>query len=38
MKDIGGLLEVLGRPAWVSDRAVQIGVSAGIVEVAAAWR
>jgi diguanylate cyclase (GGDEF)-like protein len=31
-KDIGELLDVLGRPAWVSDRAVQIGVSAGIVE------
>ena len=31
-KDIGALLDVLGRPAWVSDRAVQIGVSAGIVE------
>jgi diguanylate cyclase (GGDEF)-like protein len=31
-KEMGALLDVLSRPAWVSDRAVQIGVSAGLVE------
>ena len=31
-KDLGALLEILDRPAWVSDRAVQLGMSAGIVE------
>jgi len=31
-KEIGAVLDILGRPAWVSDRAVQIGVSAGLVE------
>lgn len=31
-KGMGALLDVLSRPAWVSDRAVQIGVSAGLVE------
>ena len=38
MKDMSGLARCPGRPAWVSDRAVQIGVSAGLVEVAAAWQ
>ena len=31
-KEMGALLDVLSRPAWVSDRAVQIGVSVGLVE------
>ena len=32
MKDMSALLDILSRPAWVSDRAVQIGVSTGLVE------
>lgn len=32
MKEMGAVLEILGRPAWISDRAVQIGVSAGLVQ------
>jgi predicted signal transduction protein with EAL and GGDEF domain len=32
MQDVNGLLEILSRPAWVNERAMQIGVSGGVVQ------
>src|ERR1700741_1950894 len=32
MEEMNALLAILGRPAWIKDRAVQVGVSAGLVE------
>jgi diguanylate cyclase (GGDEF)-like protein len=32
MKAMSGVLEILGRPAWISDRAVQVAASVGLVQ------
>ena len=32
MMEMSGLLDILGRPAWINERAVQIGASAGLVQ------
>jgi diguanylate cyclase (GGDEF)-like protein len=31
-KEMSALLDVLSRPAWVADRAIQVGVTAGLVQ------